>query len=260
MGTAQVQGELWGAKACDWADLQEPQWQAVFELALAHAGVGPGVKLLDVGCGAGGALVRARALGSDVAGIDASENLAAIARARLPGARIECGEMEELPFDDEGFDIVTGINSFQFAGNVVRALAEARRVVRPGGTVFALSWGRPEDCQFVTVTMRAVLALLPPPPPGGNAPGPLADVLSPTTIREAGLSPLDCGEFSAELVFPDSATAMRAILSAGVTVRASRLLGDDRVAQAVRDTLPPVTRPDGSVAWTNRFRWLTGRR
>jgi hypothetical protein len=40
-----------------------------------------------------------------------------------------------LPFSDHGFDVVTGFNSFQYAGNPIVALGEARRVTRPGGTV-----------------------------------------------------------------------------------------------------------------------------
>src|SRR5688572_31538984 len=98
MGTAQVQGELWGAKAGDWTTLQEPGWRPVYETVLREAGVGTGTKLLDAGCGAGGALLVAREMGADVAGLDAAPALVAIARERLPGARIEVGELEELPF------------------------------------------------------------------------------------------------------------------------------------------------------------------
>lgn len=111
MGTAAVQGELWGARAQDWADLNEPAWRPVFEAALKLAGVAPGKRLIDIGCGAGGALVAARQFGAEVAGLDASANLVAIARERLPHARVEIGEMEDLPFDNETFDIATGINS-----------------------------------------------------------------------------------------------------------------------------------------------------
>jgi SAM-dependent methyltransferase len=256
MGTAQVQGELWGAKAGDWAEVQEPQWGAVFETALTHAGVGKGTKLLDIGCGAGGALVLARKLGADVAGLDASENLVAIARERLPKAQIERGEMEELPFADESFDVVTGINSFQFAADLVRALSEARRVTRRGGTVFLLKWGRPEDCQLMTVTLPAVQRLIPP-HPGNPPPGPVMDQERiERAMGEAGLETVDKGAFAADLVSSDAATAVRAVMSAGVTVRAARLVGEEAVSQAIRGTLPAVTRPDGSVAWRNQFQWL----
>lgn len=260
MGTARIQGELWGAKAREWAELQEPAWRYIHEAAMDHAGVGPGTRLLDVGCGAGGALMIARKRGAEVTGLDGSENLVAVARQRLPGARIDVGEMEELPFDDETFDVVTGINSFQFAADLVRALSEARRVCRRDGTVLMLTWGRREDCELMTVTVSAVMALLPP-PPGGSPPGPLLDEGAvETAMHKAGLQPVGTGEIAAELAFPDAATAIRANLAAGVNVNVARQVGEARVSEAIRATLPAVTRADGSVVWRNRFRWTRARR
>lgn len=43
--------------------------------------------------------------------------------------------MEELPFANKVFDVVTGFNAFQYAADPVAALAEARRVTKPGGTI-----------------------------------------------------------------------------------------------------------------------------
>jgi cyclopropane fatty-acyl-phospholipid synthase-like methyltransferase len=82
MGTAEVQGALWGARARDWADIQEPAWRPVFEAALRHAGVGAGTLLLDVGCGAGGALALAREMGAEVAGLGCRERGSRSARWR----------------------------------------------------------------------------------------------------------------------------------------------------------------------------------
>ena len=261
MGTAEVQGKLWGAAAEDWANLQEPAWEPTYRTALSHAGLATGVQLLDVGCGAGGVLMIARELGATVSGLDASENLVAIARTRLPDAPIEIGEMEELPFPDAHFDVVTSFNAFQFAASLTGALAEARRVCRPGGTVFMFCWGSPEDCQLMSVTMPAVLGLLPPPPPGSRPPGPIVEAETiDIAMREAGLVPADQGEFSADLAFDDAATAVRAVMSAGVTIRASQVAGEAVVREAIRATLPRVTRPDGSVVWTNRFRWVRSSR
>jgi SAM-dependent methyltransferase len=261
MGTAEVQGALWGARARDWADIQEPAWRPVFEAALRHAGVGAGTLLLDVGCGAGGALALAREMGAEVAGLDAAANLVAIARERLPRARIEVGEMEELPFADATFDVITGINSFQFAGEMAKALSEARRVCRPGGSVFMLAWGPREECELMTVTVSAVLALLPPPPPGAKPPGPMVERGSMLdAMRAAGLEPADSGSFHAELCQPDAESAVRANMAAGVNVRAAQLVGEERVAETIRATLPAVTRPDGSVVWKNRFDWVRATR
>ena len=98
-GSASIQGEFWGARAGDWADINEPAWWQVFETAMKKAGAGPGKRVLDVGCGAGGALVIAREMGADVTGVEASVNLAGIAVERLPGARIDVCDMEALPLD-----------------------------------------------------------------------------------------------------------------------------------------------------------------
>jgi SAM-dependent methyltransferase len=257
MGTASVQGELWGARAKDWVELNEPAWSTVFEQALAHAGVGAGTRHLDVGCGAGAALAIARGRGAQVAGLDGSDNLVAIARQRLPGARIEVGEMEQLPFEDDTFDVVTGINAFQFAEDTARALAEARRTCRAGGAVFMLAWARGEDCEMISVTMRHVMALLPPPKPGGPAPPAFAE---PGTIeslmRAAGLLPAESGDIAGDLAFPHAEIAIRAVMASGAAVRAGRLVGDDKVHATIARTLPAVTRADGSVVWKNRFRWV----
>jgi SAM-dependent methyltransferase len=258
-GSAAIQGKLWGARARDWADLNEPAWRQVFEDAVRLAGAGPGKRLLDIGCGAGGALVVARERGAEVAGLDASANFVAIARERLPGARIEMGEMEALPFADQAFDIVTGINSFQFAGDIVHALVEAGRVLRPGGTLLMLHWGMRQDCEFISGTMPAVFALLPAGRPGAPPPRPLAEPgVIEALMREAGLVPKESGEFPAPLVAPDADTAVRIVLTGAA--RAIDHAGEEAVATAIRGTLPKFTRPDGSVVWNNRFRWVTATR
>jgi SAM-dependent methyltransferase len=258
VGTAQVQGELWGAKAADWAELQEPAWRPVYDAVLARAGVAGGTKLLDVGCGAGGALVAARSLGAEVWGLDAAQNLVEVARKRLPGARVEVGEMEELPFGDAEFDVVTGFNSFQFAGDVERALREARRVCKPQGTVAMLVWGRKEECDLCGATLPAVLALLPPPPSGSPSLKPLSEPgVIEAMMHGSGLRPTARGELDSEFAYADVATACRAISSAGMLVRAVRVAGEEPVCKAIIGTLAPFTRADGSVCQRNRFQWVT---
>ena len=174
MGTAQVQGDLWGAQARDWADIQErtglPNFEAVFE----RTNIGPGTRLLDVGCGAGLAAQLAASLGAQVTGIDASANLLEIAHERVPAADFQIGEIEELPYADHSFDIVTGFNSFQYAASPITALKEARRVAKPGGKVVMLVWGRAQDCD-AAATLAAVGKCLPPPPPGAGGPFALSE-------------------------------------------------------------------------------------
>ena len=128
-GSAAVQGELWSARAQDWADVQEAATRPLNDAVLRAVGAAPGGRLLDVGCGSGGCLARAE---GDLAGIDAAAAFIAIARERVPHADLRVGEMERLPWPDGHFDAVIGVNSFQYAASPVGALREARRVTRPG--------------------------------------------------------------------------------------------------------------------------------
>jgi ubiquinone/menaquinone biosynthesis C-methylase UbiE len=109
--------------------------------------------------------------GARVTGLDAAEALLAIARERVPNGDFHIGDIENLPFPDRTFDVVTGFNSFQFAGNPVVALAEAGRVVTSDGTIVIVTWGSPEGIEAVAM-VGALGSLLPPPPPG--TPGPFA--------------------------------------------------------------------------------------
>lgn len=258
MGTAAVEGDLWGARARDWAEIAEPTVRSGWEALLANIEIAPGLELLDVGCGAGGALAAARQMGARVTGIDASANLAEIARERNPGARIEVGEMEELPFPDESFDIVTGFNAFQFAEDMVNALKEARRVCRVRGSVGILFWDQPAYCETATSVFPAVFSLLPPAPPSGPSVSEPGEAES--RLAAAGLTPVKSGCVDCAFEFADMETAVCGMSSAGLMIRVSRIVGDDTLAAAIRGSLAPFTRPDGTVRQTNRFRWIISRR
>jgi SAM-dependent methyltransferase len=167
MGSAGVQGALWGAAAEDWAELAEPLQVPFFEAALDAIGIGEGTRLLDAGCGSGLALMLASNLGAVVSGLDASAGLLAVARERLPGADLREGDLEALPFSDGSFDAVTAFNSMQYASDPTAALREVRRVAVPGAPVAITTWGAPEQCEMRAV-LGAIGSLLPPPPPGAG--------------------------------------------------------------------------------------------
>jgi SAM-dependent methyltransferase len=240
-------------RARDWAEVQEGQFLAGYDDVLARAGVGPGTRVLDCGCGAGLAAMRATGLGARVAGIDAAALLLDIARERVPGGDFREGDLEELPFADDGFDVVTGFNSFQFAGDPVRALVEARRVTRPGGLVAIMTWGRPEGMEAASI-VAALRPLVPPPPP--DAPGPFAlsdpDRLVAFAAR-AGLSPLDVIEGETHWSYPDLATAVRGLNSSGVAIRAAGIAGDAAVSAAHAAALTPFLQPDGGIRIGARY-------
>ena len=257
MGTASEQGKIWGARAKDWAEANEPAWEPLYDAVLDRLLIGPGTRLLDIGCGAGGFLVRASQRGAEAAGLDASAKLAEIARQRLPGSVIETGEMEALPFPNRAFSLVSGINSFQFAGDISAALGQARRVCREGGRVAMLVWGRREDSDLLAKVMPAVVALLPKSPPPAAPPPAFAEPgVIEALMAEAGLAASESVELPGALRFADAATAMRAILSAAA--RAIRHAGVKTVRRAVAEALAPLTGADGGVVLNNVFRLSTG--
>jgi ubiquinone/menaquinone biosynthesis C-methylase UbiE len=162
--TAEVNGRLWGVRANDWADIQERTVRPVYEAAQERTRVTPSTRYLDVACGAGIAAQIAAARGAQVSGLDAAEALLEIAR-RGPQRDFRQGDLEELPFDDDSFDVVTGFNAFQYAGNPAVALAEARRVHRPSGTIVIITWDNPDGME-AALLVAAIHSLMPPPPPG----------------------------------------------------------------------------------------------
>ncbi len=107
----------------------------VYDAVFQRLGVGEQTNYLDVGCGSGLAAQLAAELGAKVSGVDAAENLLAIAQSRVPAGQFRVADLEELPFPDKTFDVVTGFNSFQYAANPNAALAQAKRVAKSGGAL-----------------------------------------------------------------------------------------------------------------------------
>ncbi len=137
MGTAQIQGSLWGTQVQDYAEIVEPFGCPLYEAVFQATEVRTATRLLDVGCGPGLAGQLAATRGARVAGLDAAEASIAIARERTPEGDFQAGEMENLPWTDNTFDLVTGFNAFQYAADVVCAL--------PGGQASSQAWGAGGD-------------------------------------------------------------------------------------------------------------------
>lgn len=244
--TAAVNARLWGARARDWADFQEGQVRAMYEAVLARASLKPGMAYLDAGCGAGMAAQIASAAGARVSGIDASEELLAIARERVPQGDFRAGELEALPYADKSFDLVTGFNAFQFAGNPAVALGEARRVLKPGGAVAIVTWGKPEGMEAAAI-VTSLKELMPPPPPGSPGPFALSDEAALRAFATSGgLKPGEVFDIPCAFAYPDLATALRGLNSSGVAARAMENSSEAAVSAAHAKALERFRQPDGS--------------
>lgn len=257
--TATANGRLWGARAADWSALQEPQFRPVYEAVFKRAGLQADAHYLDVGCGSGLAVQMAVQLAAKVCGIDAAQILLDIAKARSPDSDLRLGDLEELPFGDDQFDLVTGFNSFQYAGNPALALAEARRVAKPGAMVAIVTWGPAEGMQAASL-VAALRPMLPPPPPG--APGPFA-LSDEGTLRafavQAGLAPGEMFDVNSVWHYANLDYGLRGLKSAGVGVRAIEHSGEDKVDEAHRQALAPFAQADGSYRIASSFRCLMAR-
>ena len=256
MVTATAQGQLWGARADDWAAVQEwvlrPAYDAILDAVLDELGSWTGMALLDVGCGAGrfGSLAAAR--GARVAGIDAAPELIEIAERRLTSGAFRVGDMAQLPYADGSFAVVSGINSFQYAVDPAAAMAEATRVVRPGGALVAAVWGPVDECESAAYV--AVLGHKPAWPYALSGHGVLEDL-----VRGAGLNAAEAARVTCPWAYRDEQTALRGLLSTGPAVRAIGQSGEDHVRTAVLDAIAPYRRDDGSYLLRNVVRYLVAR-
>lgn len=256
-GTRALWGPLFGRGAEGWAATWEGDlgWGGpAYEHVLAVADVGQGTKVLDCGCGAGRFAVMASGRGADVAGLDAAEEMIAIASQRAPGGDFRVGDLEALPWDDEEFDLVTGFSSFQFANNKVQALTEARRTSRSMVAAVIPLLG---DDAGVAAVFRPVFPLF---PEDGLAklqnsgifalskPGQLDEVLNEAGLTIRGDTELDC-----PVVFRSLDEAVWAFVEAGPTALAISHAGSEPVEEALRKGLEPFT-SDDEVRLPGRFR------
>jgi SAM-dependent methyltransferase len=107
----------------------------VLRAQLDRLPLAPGARLLDAGCGSGRTLDELVRYGR-VSGIDLSPQ--AVAAAQRRGHQdVRVGRVEQLPFADGTFDVVTCLDVIEHTPDDRASLAELRRVVRPGGLLLA---------------------------------------------------------------------------------------------------------------------------
>lgn len=134
-------------------------------------GIGSGMRVLDVAAGTGNASIPAARTGAQVIASDLVPDLleAGRRRAEADGVELEWVEAdaENLPFEDESFDVAMSSIGAMFAPHHQDVADELVRVCRPGGTIGMLNW-TPEG--MIGALFRTMGPFAPPPPPGAQPP------------------------------------------------------------------------------------------
>ena len=134
-------------------------------------GIGSGMRVLDVAAGTGNASIPAAERGATVTASDLTPELLEAGRRRAEAEGLELewveADAENLPFDDESFDVVMSSIGAMFAPRHQDVADELVRVCRPGGTIGLLSW-TPEG--MIGALFRTMGPFAPPPPPGAQPP------------------------------------------------------------------------------------------
>jgi SAM-dependent methyltransferase len=159
-----------------WASGNYPAMVDAFLLPLGPrlveaCGIEEGHRVLDVAAGTGNASIPAAQTGARVTASDLTPELLEAGRSRPEAAGLDinwvAADAEDLPFEDESFDVVMSSIGVMFAPHHQAAADELVRVCRPGGTLGLLSWTPEGMLGALFATMKA---FAPPPPPGASPP------------------------------------------------------------------------------------------
>ncbi|HET6358860.1 methyltransferase domain-containing protein [Streptomyces sp.] len=254
------------ARARDWAEIQERMLVPLYEAVYERLEVGPGTRLLGLGCGSGLALLIASARGASVTGCDTDRERLALARERMApdaGAHRDVELVEGEAAADPARPAYNLITAFQPIGcmagdseGLVPALTVAVELAEHGSAVVLTGWGPPERC--ATSGVLRVAGRLTDPLRTGGWRAARRDDLEDVASR-AGLKPDGSGRVACPFGYADTESAVRGLLSTGLYGAAVRATDVSQVEKEITEALHPHRRRDGTVWMPNVFRYLIAR-
>ncbi|MGB9365985.1 MAG: methyltransferase domain-containing protein [Xanthobacteraceae bacterium] len=233
----------------------------LFVPALVYAvGAKPGMRLLDIACGTGVAAQAAADAGARVTGVDFSSTMLAMAKSLHPAIEFHVGDAEALPFADASFDAAIANFGIHHVERPERAIAEAQRVLKGGGTFAFTVWADPQDNTAWRIIFDAVKACgrLDVPMPAGNDSAATRENFSRLMI-EAGFDArtLTSRLLAYDWLLPPDADLV-AIFETGTVRMATLLRGQGAALPAVREHVALALQShlrDGAIVLPTRA-WL----
>ncbi|ELS56852.1 hypothetical protein STVIR_2228 [Streptomyces viridochromogenes Tue57] len=260
------------ARARDWSEIQERMLVPLYEAVYERLEVGPGTRLLGLGCGSGLALLMAASRGAAVTGVESCPERMALARQRLTPeawdtrARADARLVDGSPPEATGAQTpaYTLVTSFEPIGCLAgdseglgEALGAATPLAERGAPVVLVGWGPPERCATSSV-LRVATKLADPLRATGSWRPALRDDLEEVAQR-AGLRPDGSGRVACPFGYADVDSAVRGLLSTGLFDAAIAATDQAQVDKEVAEALHPHLRQDGTVWMPNVFRYLIAR-
>jgi SAM-dependent methyltransferase len=240
----------WSAVAAEWAALWGDFAVPAHRILIAEARIGAGTRVLDVGCGSGEFLQTLAEAGAVAAGIDPARGMVDEARRRAPNAEVRLGGVDDLPWADVSFDVVTAVNALQFADDTMEALGEMIRVAGPGGRIAVANWADRAHNDIDTVEIAVAAADGEEAQPDGELR--VAGGLE-SLFRDAGLEVLAAGLVEVPWEATDDNALVRGVLL-GAPPEEQRAL-----APVVLEAARPFRREGGDYRLLNAFRYAVGR-
>ena len=255
-------GERWAAMQREIDRIVVPFGDAALKVAAPQ----PSERVIDVGCGCGGTSIEiARRVGRTgaVVGIDVSQPMLEVARARATSANLENLSLEHGDASDAalptGVDLLFSRFGVMFFNEPSKAFRHLREALRPGGRCIFVCWRAPRDNPWAMAPLSAARKAMKitPPPADPSAPGPFAfadDERVRAILAAAGFDALRVQRCDVPLSLGATVrSAAEFAVHTGPVSRFVREIGVEHlptITDAVERALAPLASADGSVSLT----------